>query len=193
MKTWIIVRKEDLKVMGSYVSDSKDDSSANRSHLLAEPKCAHVEMPEGADKDCLTASMSVEKWTKEGEADILDQANLPLDWQIEGWTHVPSQVVVAEDQAKVDEKLQQSRNSKLSMLRMLRDKKIEEADSERKKHEDSDPAAIGTAQDWSDYRIALRNITDDYKYVADHNKGKATLDSYSEDMSDFDAWPVKPS
>lgn len=193
MKTWIIVRKEDLKIMGSYEAAQKDDSSANRSYLAAEPICAHVEMPEGLDKDCLVASVSTEKWVKDGEADITDAGSLPLDWQIEGWTHVPSQHVVSESQDLLDEKAQQARNAKLVVLRSLRDQKIEHADNERKKHEDSDPNAISTAQAWSDYRIALRDITDSYKDENDGSLGTDALDAYADDMSDFDSWPVEPS
>ncbi len=49
MKTWMIVRKADLEIMGSYMAEEKDDTSNNRSHLLAEPHCMHMELPEGVE------------------------------------------------------------------------------------------------------------------------------------------------
>lgn len=49
MKTWIIVRKEDLAVLGSYMAEEKDETSNNRSHLLAQPHCMHMELPEGVE------------------------------------------------------------------------------------------------------------------------------------------------
>lgn len=67
MKTWIIVKKEDLSVQGSYLAEEKDDTSANRSWLHAEPVCMHLEMPEGLDKDCVKC---------ENDAIVADQAKL---------------------------------------------------------------------------------------------------------------------
>jgi len=49
MKTWMIVRKADLEVMGSYMAEEKDDTSNNRSYLLAEPHCMHMELPEDVE------------------------------------------------------------------------------------------------------------------------------------------------
>ena len=39
--------------LGSYESDFKDDSSARRSYLMAEPMASHFELPEGMDEDCV--------------------------------------------------------------------------------------------------------------------------------------------
>lgn len=39
--------------LGSYESDFKDDTSANRSYLHAEPMASHFELPEGMDEDCV--------------------------------------------------------------------------------------------------------------------------------------------
>lgn len=61
MKTWIMVRKSDLEIMGHYMAEEKDDSSANRSHLLAEPLCKHMEMPNGMDPECLACEMNGEE------------------------------------------------------------------------------------------------------------------------------------
>lgn len=57
MKTWIMVRKEDLAIMGSYLSEEKDDTSANRSWLLAEPVCVHIELSEGLVADEVKAEL----------------------------------------------------------------------------------------------------------------------------------------
>lgn len=43
--------------MGSYEALSKDDSSARRSHLMAEPICKHLELTEGLHKDTCEAYM----------------------------------------------------------------------------------------------------------------------------------------
>lgn len=53
MATWIIIKREDNSIQGSYQADQKDDSSANRSWLFAEPICLHVELPEGLDPECV--------------------------------------------------------------------------------------------------------------------------------------------
>jgi hypothetical protein len=78
--------------LGSY-EGPKDDSSAQRSYLQAEPLASHFEMPEGADEDCcilvlvpevLAVEAQPEKWTKEGETDVF------VDPQDETWTHAPA-------------------------------------------------------------------------------------------------------
>lgn len=53
MAKFIIVRRDDLSIQGSYDADVKDDTSANRSWLHAEPVCMHLEMPEGLDPECI--------------------------------------------------------------------------------------------------------------------------------------------
>lgn len=80
MKTWIIVRKEDLEVLGSYMAEEKDESSNNRSHLLAQPLAAHLELPEGLDKECVSCEM------QEGEMQLVhdnakEAAQLEKAWQ----------------------------------------------------------------------------------------------------------------
>ena len=57
MKTFIIVDKQTLQIKGSYEALSKDDSSARRSHLMAEPICKHLELTEGLQKDTCEAYM----------------------------------------------------------------------------------------------------------------------------------------
>lgn len=49
---WMIVNKESLQIMGSYEAEQKDDSSANRSWLLAEPICKHLELGELDEETC---------------------------------------------------------------------------------------------------------------------------------------------
>ncbi len=49
MKTWLIVRNEDLEVLGYYQAEEKDESSNNRSHLWSRPLAMHVECPEDVD------------------------------------------------------------------------------------------------------------------------------------------------
>ena len=95
------------------------------------------------------------------------------------------------DSALVDAKTQSERDQKLTELRRQRDEKLEEADNQIKKHEDSDPNAIDTEANWKLHRIALRDLTDGYKDGG--GQGTSALDGYELDMSDFDAWPVAPS
>lgn len=57
MKTFIIVKKQTLEIMGSYEALSKDDSSARRSHLMAEPLCKHLELPSELNKETCEAYM----------------------------------------------------------------------------------------------------------------------------------------
>lgn len=56
MKHIILKRNQDGSVssekLGSY-EGPKDDSSRNRSYLMAEPLAAHLELPEGMDEDCV--------------------------------------------------------------------------------------------------------------------------------------------
>lgn len=56
MKQIIFKRNEDGSVssqkLGSY-EGPKDDTSANRSYLMAEPMACHLELPEGMDEDCV--------------------------------------------------------------------------------------------------------------------------------------------
>lgn len=56
MSKFLIYKKNEdgsyAEKLGSYEADAKDDSSAKRSYLLAEPMASHFEMPEGADEDC---------------------------------------------------------------------------------------------------------------------------------------------
>lgn len=100
------------------------------------------------------------------------------------------EIYVDEDAKAAGEivKLAQQRNSKLALLRSIRDQKLLECDNIVR------DLALGLRSDQvpiREYRQALKDITDDYKYVSDSNKGKATLDAFADDLSDF-TWPTKP-
>lgn len=72
MKHIIFKRNEDGSVssqkMGSY-EGPKDDTSANRSYLQAEPQAAHLELPEGMDEDCVEPVEVEGVWSLEENAD----------------------------------------------------------------------------------------------------------------------------
>lgn len=57
MKTFVIVQKDTLVILNSYQSEFKDDSSANRSHLMAEPICSHLELPEDMSVETVSAEL----------------------------------------------------------------------------------------------------------------------------------------
>lgn len=61
----MIVRKADLEIMGSYMAEEKDETSNNRSHLLAQPHCMHMELPEGVEEKYAKCEMV------EGEATLM--------------------------------------------------------------------------------------------------------------------------
>jgi hypothetical protein len=169
MKTFVIVKREDLSIQDSYDAEVKDDSSANRSWLVAEPVCMHLEMPEGLDKDCLSASLVAESGTP-GEED-----------------HVPEHYAVAEDAGKVAAKVQSGRDSKLAKMRADRMPKMVEADvmvNDLVTGDRVDTAAVQL------YRNQLKDITDTFKDT-DPMVGTDALDSLEEDLSDL-MWPTKP-
>lgn len=78
MKTFIIVNKESLEIMGSYQAMTKEDSTATRSWLEAEPMCKHIEMPNGLQAKYLMAEMQEDKivlaHSSEKETADLEQA-----------------------------------------------------------------------------------------------------------------------
>ena len=57
MKTWVIVRKKDYAILGSYKSNTKRDTSQHYSWLSLEPYCTHVEVPNGTDMEYAYARM----------------------------------------------------------------------------------------------------------------------------------------
>lgn len=94
MKKFLIFKKTEsgyAEKMGSYESEFKDDTSENRSYLLAEPMASHFELAEGQDEEIvipafieevLPVQAIADKWTKVGEADVFID---PLD---PSWTFV---------------------------------------------------------------------------------------------------------
>lgn len=56
MKTFIIVKRDDLTIQGYYQAETKDDTSANRSQLHAEPVCVHIELAAGLTVDTVMAT-----------------------------------------------------------------------------------------------------------------------------------------
>lgn len=57
MKTWIIINKENLKIMGFYLSEEKknkiSDDITNDTSDLEEPVCVHVELLENLEPTCI--------------------------------------------------------------------------------------------------------------------------------------------
>jgi len=181
-----IVKRSDLSIQTTYEADAPEQ------HKYGGPwgdpnKTKHVQVPAGADEECVTAQWSQEYWSKDGEADVTTDPQDPT------WTHHPSVIELVEDQTLLYAKQQKGRDDKLGELRTQRDKRLEKADNQLKKHADSDPNAIATEADWQSHRIALRDLTDSYKDAQDDTRGTSALDAYSADMSDFDGWPVEPS
>lgn len=130
MKKFLIFKKlEDgsyAEKLGSYDAEAKDDSSANRSYLQAEPLASHFELPAGLDEDCVdlvwqeeipAVEAQVAKWTKEGQANVFEQpmiddgaGNMIADvsWTfvpaVEAVAGVPAQYVLIENAQKVADK-----------------------------------------------------------------------------------------
>jgi hypothetical protein len=109
MKQIILKRNEDGSVsstkLGSY-EGAKDDTSAKRSHLLAEPQAAHFKLPEGMDEDCVE----------------------PVE--------VDGVVSLQENADKVLAKRQSKAQSNLDAIRALRQPLLDEADHEINTMED---------------------------------------------------------
>jgi hypothetical protein len=101
MRHLILKRNQDGSVssekMGSY-EGPKDDSSRNRSYLMAEPLAIHLELPEGMDEDC------VEPVEVEGVVSLEENADK----------------VLAKRQAKA--------NANLNAIRLLREPLLRDAD-----------------------------------------------------------------
>lgn len=173
---------ENLQIVSQY-QGSADQSQYGGPWGNSETH-AHIDVPGGMDADCVVPQMSQEYWSKEGESDVTE------DPEDESWEYHPSVLELVEDQDLLDDKEQAGRDAKLDELRAQRDVLADEADHEINKHVDSDPNAIDTEANWKTYRIALRDVTDSYK---SGDSGTSALDSFAADMSDFNAWPTKPS
>jgi hypothetical protein len=100
MKHIIFKRNEDGTLgekMGSY-EGPKDDTSANRSYLQAEPMACHLELPEGMDEDCVDP------------------------------TNIEGILLLVENEDKVLAKRQAKANTILSQIRVMREPLLEDAD-----------------------------------------------------------------
>lgn len=58
---YLMINKETLKICGQYESDFKKDSSSYWGYAVCEPICAHIELPEGLDSDCVIAQLNGEQ------------------------------------------------------------------------------------------------------------------------------------
>lgn len=192
MKKFLIFKKlEDGSYgdkMGSYESEFKDDSSARRSYLMAEPMASHFELPEGMDEDCVElvlipeVAYQAEKWVKGEEEVSLD----PMD---ESWTYIPAvSAVVAHYElqlspAKVLAKRHKKAEENLESIRSLREPLLKDADIAIFKLEDDllDSSLMRT------YRKSLRECTNDLK----EEDGSAKLSCENLIPSEF-IFPVKP-
>jgi len=191
MKHVIFKRNEDGSVssqkMGSY-EGPKDDSSANRSYLQAEPQAAHLELPEGMDEDCVEpvwveavdgvdAIEAQEAQGIEGE-----EGHVPAVEAVEGVDAVPAHWELQENADKVLAKRQAKAQSNLDAIRSLREPLLVAADHEINEMEDDGVDATAMRA----YRKALRECTDDLKKV----NGMAKLSCESLVPSEF-TFPTK--
>lgn len=115
-----------------------------------------------------------------GRADLFAHVEIPAE--------ITSNHITVDEDLTVTEDSQALRNNKLTVLRSLRNEKMKEVDIM------VNDLAVGDRTDTTavrNYRTALKDITSDHKYANDDNRGKASLDAFAEDMSDF-TWPTKP-
>lgn len=84
MAKFLIYKREGEELgakLGSYEASQKDDTSANRSWLMAEPMAFHIELPEEMDEDCVLIQWVEEQELEpenEGEAGII----IPAHWAL---------------------------------------------------------------------------------------------------------------
>lgn len=168
-----IVQKSDDKIVTWYEADAPNQKAYGGPWGRPE-ESAHVQLSESLDADCVKPVWVEESTDEEGNI-------------------TPAHYELQEDADLVAAKTQKVRDQKLAQMRKLREPMLKKADANIQMHQDSDPNAVATEADWRTYRTELRNVTADYKYASDDDKGKAALDAYAEDMSDFDGWPTKPS
>jgi len=152
--------------LGSYEADAKDDSSTNRSYLMAEPLASHFELPEGMDEECVSLVFMPEV--------------LPEDASDEIWTNGEKTVL---NERLVRIKKQRVANEKLEQIRQLREPLLKEADIKINKAEDKGLSSLVLRE----YREALRNCTEDLK----QENGQAKLECEHIDVNEF-KFPSKP-
>lgn len=79
---FIIVNKASLEIVGSYEAEQKDDTSANRSWLAAEPICKHLELPEGLLEDECEAVLDEEGEMKLRHSSVKLQQKEAMAWEV---------------------------------------------------------------------------------------------------------------
>lgn len=105
MATWIIVKKDDLSIQGHYQADEKDDTSANRSWLHAEPICMHLEMPAQLDPECVKCEdgqiVADQVKIDAKEARKWDMLRAQRDMKLAAcdWTQMPDSPLTAQTKA----------------------------------------------------------------------------------------------
>ena len=151
------------------------------------------------EKDDRVFVKSVSGYRPKNSIGVVPASIQPEDFPYVRYREIPSEeseeimikeIYLDEDakSAGQAENLTELRNSKLRTLRGMKNQKLQECDNIVR------DLALGLRSDQipiREYRQALKDLTDDYKYANDNNRGKATLDQYADDMSDF-VWPVKP-
>lgn len=67
--------------MGSYEADAKDDTSAKRSWLMAEPVCKHLELPQDLDEALAEAYMDGDE-IKLRHSEAKEDAQIASAWAV---------------------------------------------------------------------------------------------------------------
>jgi hypothetical protein len=180
MKNIIFRRNEDGSVssqkMGSY-EGSKDDTSAKRSYLQAEPNAAHLELPEGMDEDC--AELVLVEAVEAAEAQGVEGE----EGYVPAVAAVPAHHELQESASLVLAKRNAKAQANLEAVRALREPLLAEADHEINTMEDDSIDATAMRA----YRKALRSCTDDLKKV----NGESRLSCEGLVPSEF-VFPIKP-
>lgn len=151
------------------------------------------------EKDNRVFVKSVSGYRPKNSIGVVPVSINPEDFPYVRYREVPSpeseEILIKEiyldEDAKtlgLNEAKQEERSRKLMILRGIRDQKLLECDNIVR------DLALGLRSDQiqiRDYRETLKNITDDYKYANDNDRGKSSLDAFADDLSDF-VWPTKP-
>jgi hypothetical protein len=189
MNKYIIFKKlEDNtygEKLGFYESSFKDDTSTNRSYLLAEPHASHFELPEGFDEDTVKPvwgiihpahTVVLEEAILDEEGNEIEPARTLDVAAVEGW-------ILEEDADLILAKRQKIANENLNGIRSLREPLLVEADHKINKLEDDELDASA----WRAYRKMLRECTDDLK----KQNGEAKLMCENINPMEFE-FPQKP-
>ena len=162
----MIIDINTLKVVGEYNSASPAQKSFTGKHGNKK-KTMHVVAPEDYE---------IKK--------VVEGTQSTHDFEHQGVYY--SFVIDSEKQDKLLKKI---RKDKIRGIREERDQMLLIADNGINKHFDNDPKAKKTLDEWKAYRIALRDITDEYKNFDTDPAHAAILDAL--DLENF-VWPEKP-